>query len=126
MTLDYFYKVNGYGENIVRLYDFDRAEAEKLRLNIQRFIASGEKLLNLSSLDFINERNCTLTFRIAEEDEGIITDDEVIFFCDLTKNGFDKMVDLLEPFCKKETKGYQWLYDLDNPTDLLFSPAGTW
>jgi hypothetical protein len=33
------------------------------------------------------------------------------------------MAKLLEPFCKKETKGFQYLYDIDNPTDLLFSPS---
>ena len=31
----------------------------------------------------------------------------------------------LEPFCNKETKSYQYLYDLDNPTDFIFSPSGT-
>ena len=126
MKLDYFYEVNGYGESIVRLYDFDKAEAAKFKLSIQQFIASKTKQLDLSSLDFIKVRNCNLTFRIAEEDEGIVTDDEVIFFCDLTKEGYEGMIVLLEPFCNKETKGYQWLYDLDNPVGFLFSPAGTW
>jgi hypothetical protein len=36
------------------------------------------------------------------------------------------MVALLDPFCNKETKGYQWLYDIDSDIDFLFSPAGTW
>ncbi|WP_302850212.1 hypothetical protein [Polaribacter cellanae] len=33
-----------------------------------------------------------------------------------------EMLRLLEPFCKKESKGYQYLYDVDTPTDLLFAP----
>ena len=35
------------------------------------------------------------------------------------------MVRLLEPFCKKETKGHQYLYDVDTPTDLLFAPSAS-
>lgn len=126
MKLDYFDEVNGYGESIVRLYDFDKGEAEKFRLSIRQFIASGQKQLELASLEFITARNCSLILRIAEEDEGIVTEDAKIFFCDLTKKGFEEMIVLLDPFCKKDTKGYQWLYDLDNPISFLFSPAGTW
>jgi hypothetical protein len=67
MLLDYIDKINEFGDNIVRLYDFDRSQADKFRL-----------------------------------------------------------ISLLAPFCKKETKGYQWLYDVDSKTDFLFSPGGTW
>jgi hypothetical protein len=35
------------------------------------------------------------------------------------------MIELLEPFCKKETQGFEYLYDVDNPTDLLFAPTAT-
>ncbi|WP_299671209.1 hypothetical protein [uncultured Polaribacter sp.] len=43
----------------------------------------------------------------------------------LTLEGFTNMTKLLEPFCQKESKGYQYLYDIDNPTDLLFSPTAS-
>jgi len=36
------------------------------------------------------------------------------------------MITLLEPFCKKESRGFQYLYDVDSPTDLLFSPTASW
>jgi hypothetical protein len=36
------------------------------------------------------------------------------------------MISLLDPFCIKDRKGYQYLYDIDNPIDFLFSPAGSW
>jgi len=61
-----------------------------------------------------------------KEDEGIISTDNQTFFCALTLGAFHDMIDLLEPFCKKNSKGHQYLYDLDNPNDFLFSPAGTW
>ena len=36
------------------------------------------------------------------------------------------MIELIEPFCKKESRGYQYLYDIDNPTDLMFCPSATY
>jgi hypothetical protein len=126
MQLDYIDHYNEYDDNIVRLYDFDMAEANKFRQIVQQSILVNMKTLNLASIDFIDARNCNLTLRISEEDEGITTENNVEFYCDLTTNGYRQMIILLEQFCSKETKGYQFLYDIDSHTDFLFSPAGTW
>ena len=126
MKLDYIDNVNEYGDNIVRLYDFDMSHADKFRQLIQNTIISDNKDLNLSSIDFIQARNCNLTLRIANEDIGMITSDKENFYCDLTTQCYIQMIALLEPFCKRETNGFQWLYDIDTPTDFLFSPGGTW
>lgn len=126
MTLDYIHKVNEYGDNIVRLYNFDRSQAEKLKKLIADTIISNGTDLNLSLVNFIQPRNCNLILRIAAEDIGIVTSDNENFFCDLTTQSYIQMVSLLEPFCKRETNGYQWLYDIDSQTDFLFSPGGTW
>ena len=126
MKLDYIDNINEYGDNMIRLYEFDRSQAIMFRQAIQETIIINNKQLDLSTLDFIQSRNCNLSMRIADTDEGITTPDEIIFFCDLTLREYENMVSLLEPFCKKETKGYQWLYDIDSQTDFLFSPAGTW
>jgi len=63
---------------------------------------------------------------LSEEDTGMTSEDGSMFFCDLTAASYVQMIKLLEPFCKKESVTYQWLYDVDNITDFLFSPAGTW
>lgn len=126
MKLDYIENINEYGENVVRLYDFNMAEAIKFKKKIQLEIIKNNEQLSLSDISFIELRNCNLTLRLSEEDLGIISEDNVNFFCDMTHAGYEKMVLLLDPFCKKETKGYQWLYDIDNPIDFLFSPGGTW
>jgi hypothetical protein len=102
------------------------AEANKFRQIVQQSILVNMKTLNLASIDFIDARNCNLTLRISEEDEGITTEDNIEFYCDLTIKGYQQMIILLEQFCSKETKGYQFLYDIDSHTDFLFSPAGTW
>jgi hypothetical protein len=126
MKLDYIHNINVHGDNIVRLYDFDMAQAEKFRNALHQIIIINKTDLKLSSINFIESRNCRLTLRIATEDLGISTTDQVNFFCDLTPGGYSQMVTLLAPFCKRETKGYQYLYDVDSSTDFLFSPAGTW
>lgn len=126
MTLDYINNINTSGEHIVRLYDFNKSQSIQFRQLIQQSILTDQKDLDLTTVDFIEARNCTLTLRIADEDLGIITKNKVNFFCDLTLSGYEQMVRILAPFCEKETRGYQWLYDIDNPTDFLFSPGGTW
>lgn len=126
MQLDYIPNINEYGDNTVRLYNFDRAQAEKFRQIVEQTVVVNKEQLDLSTLDFIEPRNCNLILRIADEDLGVVRAGRKIFYCDLTIEGYQRMILLLDPFCKRETKGYQWLYDIDTQTDFLFSPAGTW
>ncbi len=125
MELDYIENVNGLEQNIVRLYNFNKAEAIQFRDLIQDTIVSKKQKLDLSQVDFITPRNCNLIFGLFKSDEGIITQDNKTLFCVLTLAGFENMVQLLNPFCLRESKGYQYLYDVDNPTDLLFCPTAT-
>jgi hypothetical protein len=126
MQLDYIENINEYGDNIVRLYDFNSAEASKFRQSVIQTLLKDKESLDFATIDFIESRNCTLILRISEEDTGITTIDKKHFFCDMTLAGYENMVVLLDQFCSKETKGYQFLYDVDSQIDFLFSPAGTW
>ncbi len=126
MQLDYIDNINAYGDNMVRLYNFDRSEAGKFREAIQGAIIEKRQELDLSMLGFIKSRNCSLVLRLSGEDEGITSADGTHFTCDLTAGGYEEMISLLGPFCLKDTKGHQYLYDLDTSTDFLFSPGGTW
>jgi|TARA_B110000879_G_scaffold72872_1_gene101852 hypothetical protein len=126
MELDYIENVNEFGENVVRLYNFDKYQAIKFRELIKDQLVTRKQKLDLSEVDFIENRNCNLILGLFETDEGIISDDNKTFYCALTLDSYKIMLELLEPFCKKETKGYKYLYEIDNPTDFLFSPAGTW
>lgn len=126
MTLDYIQDINEFGDDLVRLFDFDKSEAILFRDAIHDSIILKNEELDISTLEFIKARNCNLIFVIGEEDEGIFSNRDLNFICCLTLESYQKMISLLEPFCNKETKGYQYLYDLDSPTDFLFSPAGTW
>jgi hypothetical protein len=126
MQLDYIENINTYGENMVRLYDFDKAQAMLFRADVQKIITKEVTGLDTSTLKYIKSRNCRLIMRVSEEDEGISTEDRQTFYCDLSMAGYRQMDKLLEPFSQKETKGHQWLYDVDTLTDFLFSPGGTW
>jgi hypothetical protein len=125
MELDYIENVNGLEQNIVRLYNFNKAEAIQFRELIKDTIITKRQKLDLSQVDFITPRNCNLIFGLFKSDEGIITQDNKTLFCVLTLESFITMAKLIEPFCLKESKGYQYLYDIDNPTDLLFCPTAS-
>ncbi|KAB1160317.1 hypothetical protein F7018_00120 [Tenacibaculum aiptasiae] len=126
MELDYLENVNGLNENVVRLYNFNKEEAQKLSELIEDVIINKKQRLDLSTVDFIKPRNCNLILGLFKSDEGILTEDYKTFYCVLTLRSFIKMLNLMEPFCKKETRSYQYLYDVDNPTDFLFSPTASW
>ena len=126
MKLDFIDNINEYGENVVRLYNFDRSQAIKFRDLIIDVIVNKKQRLDLSEVDFIQGRNCNLILGLFKSDEGIFSNDKKLFYCALTMEGYHNMLKLLESFCMKETKGHRYLYDIDNPTDFLFAPAGTW
>ena len=121
MQLDYIDNYNGLDENIVRIFNFNRAEAIKFRDLLKETVVDKRQKLDVSQVDFIDTEACNLIFGLFKTDEGILTKDNETFFCILTIESYRKMIRLLEPFCKKETKGHQYLYDVDTPTDLLFA-----
>ncbi|WBX76515.1 hypothetical protein PG911_18155 [Tenacibaculum ovolyticum] len=125
MELDYIENVNGFDENVVRLYNFDKTEAVKFRDLIKETIVEKKQKLDLAEIDFIEARNCNLIFGLFKSDEGILTKDNKTFFCILTLDGFTNMLKLIEPYCNKDSRSYQYLYDIDNPTELLFCPSAT-
>ena len=125
MEIDYIENFNGLDENLVRLYNFDQKEANKFRELLEETVINKKQKLNLAEVDFIEPRNCNLIFGLFKSDEGILTKDNETFFCILTLESFKNMVKLIEPFCVKESRGHQYLYDVDTPTDLLFCPSAT-
>jgi hypothetical protein len=122
MKLDFLDEVNEYGDQLIRLYEFDKVEAEKFRTAVQNNLIDKKTSLDLTTLDFIEPVNCKLILHLVDEDEGILTHDHKVFFCDLTKEGYLNMLRLIEPFCKKDTRRSQLLYELDNQIDFLFAP----
>lgn len=124
MKLEFLDNVNEYQDQVIRLFNFDKTEAVRFRDAIQKTIIDSNRPLDLNSLDFIEPVNCKLILHISDTDEGIITIDNRTFFCDLTIEGYKHMIQLIAPFCLKETRSFTMLYDLDTQVDFLFSPYG--
>lgn len=124
MKLEFLDNVNEYGDQVIRLYNFDKAEAIKFRDIVQKTVIESNMSLDLNTLDFIERMNCKLILHISETDEGILTLDNQTFFCDLTIDGYKNIIQLIEPFCLKESKSFVMLYDVDTQVDFLFSPYG--
>jgi hypothetical protein len=121
MKLEFLHQINEFNEHAVRLSNFDSSQAKAFQKAIQEIIIGSKNPLNVHELDFIESVNCLFTMRIAYEDIGLEEVEGKHLYCDLTLKSYVKMVLLIEPFCNKESKGYQWLYDVDTPIDLLFS-----
>ena len=125
MKLGYIEDINQYQENILKLYNFDKSQAIMFRDLIQEVIIKRKEKLDLSEIDFIDTDSYNLVLGLFKTDEGIMSNDNKNFVCALTLTGFKNMLKLIEPFCNKEAKSYQYLYDIENPTDFLFTPSGT-
>ncbi len=125
MELDYVKDINEYGESLIRLYDFDQLEAKEFSEVVKQWLQESQEPLDLGSLAFVTPVNCNLLLVRTKEDYGILTQDRTTFYCGLTLEGFEELLELIEPFCHKDTKAYRMLYDLDNPIDFMFHPSGS-
>ncbi len=117
---------------VSELENGEKEISKELKTAISNFLEIDESFLNsdnnitfqLSQVNFIKSKNCTLSFSICNTDEGIVTENNIDFNCQLTLAGYTQLLQNIEPFCQKETKGYKYLYDIDSSIDLLFSPSG--
>lgn len=136
MKLEYLDDISGGGkypyadpDKLIRLYDFDQSEAQKLIDNIQLEVINRNSSLDLSTIKFIEPLNCNLKFTVSIIDLGINASPNNDFICKLTVQSYYAMIGIMEAFVDKENDlgGYNWLYDpSENKIDLLFSPGGTW
>ena len=110
MKLGYIENINQYQENILKLYNFDKSQAIMFRNLIQEVIIKRKEKLDLSEIDFIDTDSYNLVLGLFKTDEGIMSNDNKNFVCALTLTGFKNMLKLIEPFCNKEAKSYQYLF----------------
>ena len=60
MKLDFIDNINDFGESVVRLYNFNKNEAIQFRDLIKSVIVENNTRLDLSTVPFIENRNCNL------------------------------------------------------------------
>jgi hypothetical protein len=114
-------------DSIIRAFDFDSSEACHFR-NILSSLANGSiSEINLSGLPFVSAvGGCNLVLKVGTTDKGTIQVSNDVFECTLTSDTWQNAEGLVEPFCKGNLKGYQWLYNLNTDIQFLFSPNGKW
>lgn len=120
MKIEFLPNAHRPKEHILRIFDFDMKQARLFSDAIKLVIGEG-RTVHLAEFDFIQLVNCNLSLRISGMDIGVITDDDHNFYCKMSVSGYEAMLKLIEPFCQKESRSYAWMYDLDNPIDLLLS-----
>ena len=113
-------------EELIRLFDFGPEETNMLVAAITHWLRDSSTPLELDKLPFMSTENCTLRFLLAAHDEGIHKVSPGAYDCRLTLDSFGQMLELMGPFRRDGTTGFQWLYDLDTPIEFLFSPNGSW
>ena len=126
MKLEHLPNVADGHDVLIRLFDFGPEEADDLMTVISHWLRHPSASLQLDKLPFISAVNCSLRFELAPKDDGIreVSPDTYVFR--MTVDSFIGMLDLMSPFAKGGTVGYQWLHNMDTPIDLLFSPTGSW
>jgi hypothetical protein len=114
---------------LLRLYDFNRHEASRIKNLIGTEIILNQTDLDLSTLDFVESLNCTLRFKLSFQNIGIsLPSDGKSFVCELSLEAYQTMEDIIRYFTDENyANGYNWLYHPKaDKIDLLFSPKGSW
>lgn len=122
MKLDYL-KDGSDDCPLLRLYEFDSADARRLR---QTFAALADGVVEQVGLDAVESVDGTqLTFVRSTRDRGVIETVSHRFEVALTSEGWRQASELVEPFCDGGF-GYQWLTPQTRGIQLLLSKDGAW
>ena len=110
-------------DNLVRLYDFTQKQTEVLTDLIYQNLIVERRVLDLSTVEFIQQVNCRLVLQVTLHDNGILkTSDPDLFTCNLTEQSYRKLIEIM-----KAAADYNWLCERsDDDIDFLYSVGGWW
>jgi hypothetical protein len=116
---------------LLRLYDFTPGEAQQLLEAAHELASAGSPMIAIHELSFVEGRQgCRLTWRLTDDDHGIVPHGGNVFTCDLSASGWSDLAMLIEPFVALPANGYfQWLIgglNTAHSPSLLLSPDGQW
>lgn len=111
---------------LIRLFDFDQAEAQNLR-ELAGSLANGssESVAVNDEPWIVSIRDCRLTFRLGTGYQGVRQSGPSTFDCVLSATNWSNVEGLLHPFCESDDAGFQWL-SREGRISLLFSTDGHW
>ena len=122
MKLDYL-KDGSDDCPLVRLYEFQSAEIQRLRQSFESLASGAADHITLGDVESVD--GTQLTFTRAARDRGVVPSGPHTFDVVLTPDGWQRCIGLLEPFCEPSW-GYQWLCDDVGRIRLLVSHDGDW
>jgi hypothetical protein len=129
MKIDYLEIENPDGIPFVRLYEFQREDAQKLKQTFEALAAEKLKQIDLREITAIESVDGTeLTFTRGATDKGVIRTGPQRFDFSMSSEGWLHAAALTEVFCQTAyMNGFQWLAERTPPKiDLLLSPNGDW
>jgi hypothetical protein len=111
---------------LVRLYEYVPEEVRGLKEIIARLAAGAHKRIPLQDEKWIVPVDeCKFSLQKGSGDFGVRRVGPLSFECELTVNGWQNVVVLLDQFCNSKTKRFQWLTRLGR-ISFLISPDGEW
>lgn len=114
-----------FPNRLIRLYDFNCQEVKWVYRLIDKLVHGKIAKAELHGCDFIEPVNCQLTLVVDSKDLGLepLRLNEFVGLFSL--ESYKTMMNLIEPFTKEDSNGFQWL-DEYAPIDFLFSLDGSW
>jgi hypothetical protein len=111
---------------LLRLFEFGDDQARSLQQLVLRVAKNQSDSAPLHAEPFIQPLNgCALTLRHGEHDRGVRELEASHFVWEMTAGAWLDVAGLIQPFCRKESFGYQWLTRIGDITVLL-SHDGKW
>ena len=112
---------------ILRLFDFDRPQACRLREAVGELASGTVTAVDLDEVGLAEPvGGCRLVLKVGRTDQGVVRGGPTQFFCVLTSEAWSNVEGLTEPFCESaDPRGLQWL-DEHSDVSLLLSPTGRW
>jgi hypothetical protein len=111
---------------LIRLYEFDPKEANRLRcIAIHLAEAREQTVLFHEQPGVISIDGCQLTLQLGDKDGGASELGPNKFKWVLSKAGWFQVAGLIRPFTRTDSSGFQWLSD-GGQIQVLLSHDGHW
>ena len=112
---------------LIRLYDFNRSEAQQSRQLVKSLVSGDRKQVALQNEIMWVEpvAGCCLDLRVGIGNDGVRQEQPLRFECVLTREGWSNVEGLLEPFSESDSPGFQWLTS-HGGTSLLITANCQW
>ena len=112
---------------LIRLYDFNPADAQRLREAFRSIADGSQQVLPLHEEWWMEPvEGCQLTLRSGPRDLGVVPRLPMRFDCVLGTQSWRAIIDVMEPFCvSSELSTHEWL-NRHGEISLLLSVNGGW